>query len=65
MSDTAVLEPPLADFFLGPCEWRGCFVVGGDERIDVLLELLDGGEGSTVERLALEDGKPNLDLIEP
>jgi hypothetical protein len=65
LSDTAVFEPPLVDFFLGPSEWLGCLIVGGDESIDVLLQLLEGGEGSAAQRLALEDGKPSLDLIKP
>ena len=65
MSDTAAFEPPLVDFFLGPSEWLGCLIVGGDESIDVLLQLLEGGEGSAAQRLALEDGKPSLDLIKP
>jgi len=61
----AVLEPSLVDLSLGPGERLGCLTVGSDEGIDMLLQLLDGGEGSAVQRLALEDGKPSLDLIEP
>jgi hypothetical protein len=38
LSDTAVFERPLVDFFLGPSEWLGCLIVGGDESIDVLLQ---------------------------
>jgi transposase len=41
------------------------FVVGADEVIDVLLQLRDGGERCAVQRLALQDGEPCLDLIEP
>ena len=28
LGDTAIFEPPLVDPLLGPCEWRGCLVVG-------------------------------------
>jgi hypothetical protein len=49
LSDTAILEPPLVNLFLGPCEWLGCLVVCCNESIDVLLQLLDGGEGSAVQ----------------
>ena len=65
MSDTAIFEPPLIDFFLGPGEWLGCVVVCRDESIDMLLQLFDGREGGTVKRLALQDRKPCFDLIEP
>src|SRR6202008_139971 len=63
LSDTAVFEPPLVDLLLGPGEWRSCLIVGCDECIDV--QLLERGEGCAAKRLALEDGKPGLDLIEP
>ena len=49
MGDTAVFEPPLVDPLLGPGEWLGGLVVCCDERIDVLLQLLDGREGGAVE----------------
>jgi hypothetical protein len=65
LSDTAIFEPALVDFFLGPGEWLGGLVIGCDESIDVLLQLLDGGEGGAVEGLALQDRKPYFDLIEP
>ena len=65
MRDTPTFEPALMDFFLFPGERFGVFVVCGDECIDVLLQLLDGGEGSPVQRLTLQDGEPGLDLIEP
>jgi hypothetical protein len=65
LSDTAVFEPPLVDLFLGPGEGFGCLVVCCDESIDVLLQLLDGGEGGAVQGLALQDRKPCFDLIEP
>ena len=28
LGDTAIFVPPLVDPLLGPCEWRGCLVVG-------------------------------------
>ena len=65
MSDTAVFETPLTNLFLGPCEWSGGLVLCGDECIDVLLKLLDGGEGGAGQGLALKDRKPSFDLIEP
>ena len=55
LSDTAIFEPPLVDLFLGPSEWLGRLIVCCDERIDVPLQLLDGGEGCAVQRLALEN----------
>jgi hypothetical protein len=42
LSDTSIFESTLVDFFLGPGEWLGCLVVGCDESIDVLLQLLEG-----------------------
>jgi hypothetical protein len=36
-----IFEPPLVDPFLGPGEWLGCFVVGCDESIDVLVCIRD------------------------
>ena len=65
MSDTPIFEPPLVDLFLGPGEGLGSLIVGCDKSIDVPLQLLDGAEGGAVQRLALEDGEPCLDLIEP
>ena len=44
LGDTAVFEPPLVNPLLGPGEWLGGLVVCRDEGIDVLLQLLDGGE---------------------
>ncbi len=58
-------EGALANFFLGPDEWLGPLVIFSDEGIDVLLQLLDGGERCAAERLALQNGEPYLDLIEP
>jgi hypothetical protein len=54
----------LADFFLSRGEGLGVLVVGGDEGIGVLLQLLDGGERGSAERLSLKDGEPGFDLIE-
>src|ERR1700746_725577 len=65
LSDTAIFEPPLVDLLLGPREWRCCLIVGYDECIDVFLQLLKRGEGCAAKRLALEDEKPSLDLVEP
>jgi len=53
------------DFRFCPDERFRTFVVGFDERIDMLLELLDRGEQCAGQRLALQDGEPSLDLIEP
>ena len=53
------------DCRLGPYERRGVRIVGGNECIDVLLEPSDRGEGGAGKRLPLQDGKPDLDLIEP
>jgi hypothetical protein len=49
LSDTAIFEPPLLNHFLGPCEWLGRLVVCCNENIGVLLQLVDGGEGSAVQ----------------
>ena len=48
-----------------PREWFGGVVVGRDEGIDMGLELGDGVERCAGERFAAQDGKPDLDLIEP
>ena len=55
----------LVDRGLGPDEGRGLGVVSGDEVIDVLPELGEGGEGGSAQRFAGEDGEPDLDLVEP
>jgi hypothetical protein len=45
---------------------RFCFfIVGLDEGVDVLAEVGDGVEVSTVQRLSLQDLEPDLHLIEP
>ena len=50
---------------LGPDEGRGMLVVAGDEGIDVIPELADGCEAGVGERAALQDGEPDLDLVQP
>ena len=50
---------------LCPDEWRGASIVAGDEVIDVGPELLDAGETGGGKGIALQDGKPDLDLVEP
>jgi hypothetical protein len=53
------------DFRLGPHERFGIFIVVFDEGIDVLLDLVDRSKRRAVQRLALQDREPALDLIEP
>jgi hypothetical protein len=43
---------------LGPGKGRRIAVIGLDEGIDVLLELLDGSKGCAREGLSFEDGEP-------
>ena len=43
----------------------GVLIVGFDESIDVLPELLDRVEGGAVQGLSFKDREPDLDLIEP
>src|SRR5580765_7128964 len=50
---------------ISPDEWLGVLIIGFDEGIDVLPELLDGGEGGAVQGLSFKDREPDLDLIEP
>jgi hypothetical protein len=64
LADTAVFEPRLANLGLSPDEGHGVFVVGSDERIDVVLELGDEGKRGAGQRFTLQDGEPDLDLIE-
>jgi hypothetical protein len=40
----AIVEAPLVNFLLGPGERHSCLIVGCDEYVDVLLQLLDRGE---------------------
>src|SRR6516165_1384316 len=60
-----MLEAALVDLRLGPDEGLGVAIIGFDEGIDVLPELLDRGEGRAAERLTFEDREPDLDLVEP
>lgn len=54
----------LAD--VGPAERLGEGLVEEvDEVEDPLLEFVGGGESTTLEQAAGEDGEPDLDLIEP
>src|ERR1044071_6857527 len=50
---------------LGPDERDGAGVVAADEIIDVAPELLNVGEAGGGQGAALEDGEPDLDLVEP
>ena len=50
---------------LGPDEGDSAGVVALDEGIDVIPELLNAGEAGTRQRACLEDGEPDLDLVEP
>ena len=43
-TDTSSFDAALVDLGLGPNEWLGVLIVGVDEGIDVLPELLDRGE---------------------
>ena len=58
-----MLEAALVDLGLGPDEGLGVAIIGFDEGIDVLPELLDRGEGRAAERLTFEDREPDLDLL--
>ena len=53
------------DLGFRPGEGFGGVVVGGDEGIDVSLELGGGAERCAGQRLAGQNGEPDLDLIEP
>ncbi len=53
------------DFGFGPHERFGGGVVACDVGIDVGFQFLDRGKGCARQRLALEAGKPALDLIKP
>ena len=61
-----VAKAPSADGTItGPDEGRGMLVVAGDEGIDVIPELAEGCEAGVGERAALQDGEPDLDLVQP
>ena len=53
------------DLGLGPSKRGGIGVVGLDEGIDVLPELFDRREGSTVSETSFQDREPDFHLIEP
>ncbi|MET4036280.1 hypothetical protein ABMB68_009068 [Bradyrhizobium sp. RT4a] len=59
------LEAALTELFVGPDEGLSFVIVGFDIGIDVPLELFEACEGSTAERLPLQDRETNLDLTEP
>jgi hypothetical protein len=65
LTDTSAFDASLMDLGFCPDERLGMLVVGVDEGIDVLPELLDRGEGGAVQGLLLQDGEPDLDLVEP
>ena len=49
----------------GPDE-RSCgVVIAGDEAVDVLHQCADAAERAALEGLAGQDGKPDLDLVQP
>ena len=48
-----------------PLEGFGGLVVGGDESVDSLAQLLGRGEAGALEGTAAQDREPDLDLIEP
>ena len=60
-----VFEALLVDFGFGPDEGLGVFIVGLDEVVDVLAELLDRDEGSAFQRLSLQDREPDFHLVKP
>src|SRR5260370_24057191 len=53
------------DHGLCPSEWHGAGVVTVDEGIDVTPELVNVGEACAGEGVTLENGEPDLDLVEP
>ena len=53
------------DLGLGPDKRLGGFVVGLDERIDVLSKLFNRREGCATQGLAFQDREPDFNLVEP
>jgi hypothetical protein len=53
------------DHGLAPDEGDAAGVVAVDEGIDMVPELLNIGEAVAGQRAALENGEPDLDLVEP
>jgi hypothetical protein len=58
-------EAHLVDLPLLPLEWRGGLVVHVDEAVDGASDLARRGMAGPDQRTAAEDGKPDLDLVEP
>ena len=50
---------------LGLGDRHGADIVRFDQGIDVILELLDVGEAGARQGVALQEGEPDLDLVEP
>jgi len=50
---------------LGPDEWVGSVVPAVDEGADLGVEVADGAEGASVDGLAFDDAKPDLDEVQP
>ena len=48
-----------------PGEGLSGLVIGGNEGIDGLDEILDAGEGAAPNRLSGDDAKEDFDLVEP
>src|SRR5512133_413788 len=64
MADTG--SEVFLPYFGGLPGERFCaLVVADDEGIDLLPDLLGGGEGGPLERGAAENGEPDLDLVQP
>ena len=53
------------DFGFCPGERAGCLVVGFDEAVDVVSQVLEAVERCTFERLTRQDGEPDFHLVEP
>ena len=50
---------------LGPGEWVAVLVPAVDEGADLGVEVLDGGEDSSVDGRTVDDGEEDLDHVEP
>src|SRR6187401_1455131 len=55
----------LMDLGFRPSEWSGALVVGVDEGIDVLSQLLNRSEGGAAQGFSFQDREPDFDLVEP
>ena len=58
-------EAFLVDLGLAPDERLGVVIVSVDERVDVLSDQFDRGEGRVGQRLSWQDRKPDFHLIGP